>query len=112
MSERGRELRRLRQQAGLSQVELARRLGIVAPVLSAYERGRREPRVDVFFRAVHEMGFRIEFVPRRGIELAVPDAHERAVVLVRVCGLGMALPRRDRGPLRYPRFADLAGVRA
>ncbi|MFM7872461.1 MAG: helix-turn-helix domain-containing protein, partial [Actinomycetota bacterium] len=36
----GKTLRDLRKQAGLSQVEVARRAEIVATVLSAYERGR------------------------------------------------------------------------
>lgn len=106
----GTELRRLRLSAGLSQTELARRLKVPASVLSAYENGKREPKVDIFFHAVEAAGFRIEYVPaerRSKLELVVPDAKEKAAILLQVCGLAMALPRRDRGELTFPPFRTL-----
>ncbi|MDT0203442.1 helix-turn-helix transcriptional regulator [Nocardioides sp. AE5] len=100
---RGTQLRGLRIRAGLSQTEAAERIGIPAPVLSAYERGRREPRVDIFFRATEALGFRIDITPVPAtLDLRVPDAAEKATLLARVCAIGMALPRRDRGPLLFP----------
>ena len=102
---RGTDLRGLRQRAGLSQAEMAARLGITASVLSAYERGRREPRVDIFFKAVDAAGFHVDYVAKSGgspRRWTVPNAAEKAEVLARVAALGMALPRRDRGPLAYP----------
>ncbi len=107
VTHRGTTLRTLRERAGLSQMEVAGRIGIPASVLSAYERGRREPRVDVFFRAVEATGFGIDFAPRpRQLDLRAPDAETKATILQRVCALGMALPRRDRGPLSYPPARD------
>lgn len=53
----GQTLRDLRLDAGLSQVEVARRAGIVATVLSAYERGRRQPSVEVAGRLIEVMGY-------------------------------------------------------
>lgn len=106
----GTELRRLRQEAGLSQVELARRLGVPASVLSAYENGKREPKVDIFFAAVDAAGFAIEFVPatrKPQIELVVPDAEVKAAILIQVCAIAMAMPSRDRGELRFPPFRTL-----
>ena len=107
---RGTDLRGLRQRAGLTQAEMAKRLGIPASVLSAYERGRREPRVDIFFRAVDVAGFHVDYVakssgsPRRW---TVPNADEKNNVLMIVCGLAQALPQRDRGPLTFPSFDRL-----
>lgn len=102
---RGTDLLGLRQRAGLTQAEMADRLGISASVLSAYERGRREPRVDIFFRAVDVAGFHVDYVEKsqdRPRLWTVPNAEEKAEVLVRVAALGMALPRRDRGALAFP----------
>lgn len=104
-------LRTLRERAGLSQAEVAGRIGIPASVLSAYERGRREPRVDIFFRAVEATGFAVEFAPQPArLDLRVPDAAAKAAVLERVCALGMALPRRDRAPSPILRHAHGASA--
>ena len=43
----GRRIALLRRQAGLSQAELADRLGISPSAVGMYEQGRREPSVDV-----------------------------------------------------------------
>jgi predicted nucleotidyltransferase/DNA-binding XRE family transcriptional regulator len=53
-----------RRQAGLSQAELARRAGISQPVVSAYERGRREPSLATARRLVEATGheLRLEVV--------------------------------------------------
>lgn len=102
---RGTDLRGLRQRAGMTQVEMAERLGITPSVLSAYERGRREPRVDIFFKAVEVAGFHVDYVSRSQTShrrWTVPNAEEKAEVLARVAAVGMALPRRDRGPLTFP----------
>lgn len=110
---RGTDLLGLRQRAGLSQAEMADRLGITASVLSAYERGRREPRVDIFFRAVDAAGFHVDYVEKaqdRPRLWTVPNAQEKATVLARVAALGMALPRRDRGPLTFPHDLWTEGV--
>lgn len=106
-------LRDLRERAGLTQAQLAARIGITVSVLSAYENGRREPRADIFIRAAEAAGFDVDFVPRASddLQLRVPHAGDRASVLAMVCGTAMALPNRDRGPLRYPPFASF-GVSA
>lgn len=101
----GQRLRGLRERAGLTQAELARRAGLTTSVLSAYENGRREPRVDVFFRLVELAGFDISYDERPDADprwSVVPDAEEKASVLERVCGMASELPQRDRGALEFP----------
>ncbi|THV16195.1 helix-turn-helix transcriptional regulator [Nocardioides caeni] len=107
---RGTDLRGLRQRAGLTQAEMAGRLGIAASVLSAYEKGRREPRVDIFFKAVEVAGFHVDYVAKtqhRPRLWTVPNAQEKAQVLLLVCATAQALPQRDRGPLLFPPFRTL-----
>jgi predicted nucleotidyltransferase len=49
-------LRRARALSGLSQSELARRAGVSQPVISAYERGRREPGLSTLVKLVNATG--------------------------------------------------------
>ncbi|MFM7125657.1 MAG: helix-turn-helix domain-containing protein [Actinomycetota bacterium] len=92
----GKALRDLRKQAGLSQVEVARRAGMVATVLSAYERGRRQPSVEIAGRIIEVMGYDITFVRRLD-----PEVQGRR--LVDVLMLAEALPYRPR-PLATARL--------
>lgn len=92
----GRTLRDLRLNSGLSQVEVARRVGIVATVLSAYERGRRQPSVEIAGRIIEAMGYDITFVRRL-------DPQVQGRRLVDVLTLAEALPYRPR-PLATARW--------
>ena len=92
----GQTLRDLRLNAGLSQVEVARRAGIVATVLSAYERGRRQPSVEVAGRIIEAMGYDITFIRRL-------DPEVQARRLVDVLTLAEALPFHPR-PLATARW--------
>jgi transcriptional regulator with XRE-family HTH domain len=67
----GPALRRLRQLRGLKQVQVAARSGCSKAQVSAYERGKRLPRVDTLFRLLDAMGCRardfgraVEYVER------------------------------------------------
>lgn len=103
-------LRSLRERAGLTQAELASRAGLTTSVLSAYENGRREPRVDVFFRLVELAGYDVAYDARPDADPAwfvVPGAAEKASALAMVTGMVMAFPLRERGPLLFPPFAAL-----
>lgn len=100
-------LRSLRERAGLTQVELASRAGLTTSVLSAYENGRREPRVDVFFRLVELAGYDVAYAARPDADpgwFVVPDATAKASILERVCAVGMVMPHRQRGALEFPPF--------
>jgi hypothetical protein len=88
-----------RRDAGLTQVELARRARMPQPVVSAYERGRREPSVAALARLVRAAGFDLALVPARG-----PDPAAAGATLVDLLGLADALPKPRRRRLRYPRL--------
>ncbi len=55
-------IRRTRLEANLTQTELATRLGIAQPNLSAIETGRRKPRADLVARVLSETGFELDAV--------------------------------------------------
>jgi transcriptional regulator with XRE-family HTH domain len=81
----GTTLRRLRLESGRQQGEVAASVGIPGPVLSAYERGRRQPGLEIAQRIVAELGWAIELRP-----LPAPD--RQAARLVEVLALVDAFP--------------------
>ena len=85
----GATLRALRQRAEQTQAEVASVTGIPVTVLSAYERGRRQPGLDAAARIIAALGFRVEFVP------AITPAVQ-AQRLEDVLTLAGALPYRPR----------------
>jgi transcriptional regulator with XRE-family HTH domain len=87
-----------RRDAGLTQAQLARRSGITQSVLSAYERGRRQPSVAALARILEAAGFALQL--RRNV-----DPSRAGRLLVDVLDLADALPKRPRGELRYPRLS-------
>jgi transcriptional regulator with XRE-family HTH domain len=52
-------LRKVRETRGLTQAEVARMAGIAQPNLSAYERDRRMPTIDVFNRILATCGYEL-----------------------------------------------------
>ncbi|MEZ2370578.1 helix-turn-helix domain-containing protein [Arthrobacter sp. Y-9] len=115
-------VREIREAAGLSQAELARRSGVAQPNIAAYEAGRRKPSVDMVNR------LRAATLPLPHDALAdhrtdlVDLAHHYGLVNVRVFG---SVARRDDRPgsdldllvtrpagmglLTLAKFADEAG---
>ena len=58
-------LRRARQSAGLSQVELAARAGVAQSVISAYEAGRRQPSLPTLTALIDATGYELTVGIRR-----------------------------------------------
>ncbi len=52
-----------RKEAGLTQEELAKRLGVDKGYISRVERGLTEPMVSTFYRLAAALGFRVDLVP-------------------------------------------------
>ena len=73
-----------RLRAGLSQRQLAARLGVSQPVIAAYEAGRRQPTVDNLIRIVRAAGFETR------IGIGPPDDHDEVLT-----ALEQQRPRED-----------------
>lgn len=79
-------LERARREAGLTQAQLAELAGTSHPTLSAYERGRKVPRLDTVERILIHTGHELSIMPARhytwhkvgrGRPFAVPSALPR-----------------------------------
>lgn len=58
-------IRQCREHAGITQAELARRLGTTQSAVSRWERGHETPRVDTLGRVLQECGFEVDLTFRR-----------------------------------------------
>jgi transcriptional regulator with XRE-family HTH domain len=103
----GELLRSIRRRRGLTQADLAFRAATSQPVVSAYERGRRDPTFGTLRRLVEAAGERLQI----GAEVVAdgpPPAdslEEHARRLVDVLLLADAIPARPRRRvLRAPRL--------
>lgn len=88
--------------SGLSQAELARRVGMPRSVVNAYVRGKREPGANALQRLAAAAGLNLELSPRK----APVDVDRASQILVQVLELAEALPFRPRPELGYPRLPD------
>lgn len=85
----GETLFALRRRAGRTQVDVAEAVGIPASVLSAYERGRRQPSLANAARIIDALGYSMKFD-------FVLDPAEQARRLCEVLELAEALPYEPR----------------
>lgn len=58
----GARIAALRREAGLSQTELAQKLGISASAVGMYEQSRREPSVQMLLRLADEFGVSVDYL--------------------------------------------------
>lgn len=91
----GEVLATLRRRCGRTQAEVAAATGIPASVLSAYERGRRQPSLSMASRIIDALGYAVKFD-------FVLDPAEQARRLRDVLELAEALPYEPR-PLAVAR---------
>jgi transcriptional regulator with XRE-family HTH domain len=93
----GELLRSTRMANGLTQAELARRAHTSQPVISAYERNRRDPTMGTLRRLIAAGGGRLRIESRPMPQLRPPvDLEEHARRLVDVLSLADAVPVRAR----------------
>jgi transcriptional regulator with XRE-family HTH domain len=100
----GELLRRIREESGLSQAELARRAGMPRSVLSAYEHGHRQPAVAALARIAGAAGLELGV----GLPAAGLDTARAGEILAQVLDLAEQLPQRRRGELAYPALIRFA----
>lgn len=62
MRMRGARIAALRRQAGMSQAELARQLGVSPSAVGMYEQGRREPSSDVLVQLGKIFGVSVDYI--------------------------------------------------
>lgn len=101
-------IHQVRDQAGLSQAELARRAGITRSVMNVYEKGKREPSAEMLSRILNAAGYMLTVKP---IEPPV-DTARAGRILEQVIGLAEALPYRPKPTNEYPPLAAAIGGRA
>src|SRR3954447_20789834 len=95
-------IRVVRIRAGLTQAELASRAGTSQPVVSAYERGQRDPGFATLRKLVEAGGAQlaVDAITRRTGDVTPPaDIREHATRLIDVLSLADAIPAKKRGPL-------------
>jgi transcriptional regulator with XRE-family HTH domain len=96
-------IRELRRSAGLTQDALARRADVPRPVLSAYERGRRQPSVAMLARLCRAAGKRLALAPH-------VDPARNAARFIDALTLVDAMPPRPRRRAPLPHPVTWAGV--
>lgn len=104
-------LRTVRRRRGLTQAEVARRAGTSQPVVSAYERGHRDPTFGTLRRLIEASGeeVRLDAAPARSDLPPPASVEEHARRLLDVLSLADAIPRR-RAPsptLKAPRLVSV-----
>ncbi|MGB2758016.1 MAG: helix-turn-helix transcriptional regulator [Acidimicrobiia bacterium] len=108
-------IRTARNRAGLTQAQLAARLGTYQPVISAYENGQREPSIEMLRRIVGGAGSQLRIELKRcesstsGVvsdDLALTSPRHHADALVDVLLLADALPAGRRRKLEFPGIAS------
>jgi transcriptional regulator with XRE-family HTH domain len=102
-------IKAVRRRRGLTQADLARRAGTSQPVISAYERGHRDPTYGTLQRLVVAAGERLQLeagLPHA--DLPPPaDVHEHARRLLDVLSLADAIRSPRRSPvLSAPRLVS------
>jgi transcriptional regulator with XRE-family HTH domain len=100
----GELIREIRRESGLRQAELARRAALPRSVVSAYERGHRQPGVDALARLVAAAGLEL----RVGPSTSPVDPVRAGQILGQVLDLAESLPGRRRGELSYPPLSRFA----
>ena len=59
----GESIKRVRKKVGLTQAELAAKIGTNKSYISRVETGRTEPKVSTFYRIASALGLNVELTP-------------------------------------------------
>ena len=102
-------LRSSRTRSGLTQAEVARRAGTSQPVVSACERGHRDPSVATLRRLIGAAGGRLEIRSVVEVDDGSPpvDLADHGRRLVDVLLLADAIPARPKAAFDAPRMRSV-----
>jgi transcriptional regulator with XRE-family HTH domain len=84
-TEIGNQIKSIRKSLGMTQLELARRLGWNNSRLTNYERGYRQPRADVLRLIANELGCSVTDLVEPEKNLQVKKVPQQKVVEKQVC---------------------------
>ena len=101
-------LQEARRRSGLSRRKLAQCGGTSASTLAAYESGTSVPAVSTLDRLLRAAGFEVEVNLRKA---SPNDEQELTEKIEALFSFVDALPRRQRGPLTYPKFGAMRAPR-
>ena len=87
-----------RKAAGLSQADLAERVGIHRSAVTMYETGAREPGAEIFLRLLTATGAAVESM-RPSMRI---DCWRNSAVFTSLTSVLESVPIKPAGPLRYP----------
>jgi transcriptional regulator with XRE-family HTH domain len=90
-------LAQIRKERGMSQLELAAKIGIAQPNISDYERGNVRPSLDIFVALLRTLNASADQL--LGLETAPPQPVLKDKKLLQHVALIEKLPRRDREAL-------------
>lgn len=101
-------IRTARRRRGLTQAQLASRIGTSQPVISAYEHGTRDPSTATLRRIVAGTGERLALTlaerPSDTITLPTREAHAAALIDVLLLADAIPIRRRATLPAAFPRI--------
>lgn len=97
----------LRKEAGLSQQELAKRLGVSASAIGMYEQGRREPSAQTLVNMARTFGVSTDFLLTGQAENAAEGDALCRVLLDRVTSADKRLEQRPDRPFSRQELAVL-----
>ena len=66
-------IKQLRESAGLTQAELARRLGVPQPQVARWESGRRHAKIDSLQRIADALGLNLQVIFSAGVPTKNPE---------------------------------------
>lgn len=103
----GRRIGALRRERGLSQAELAARLGISASAMGMYEQGRREPSVDTLVALARELDVTTDYLLTGKPDSRMDEEAYSRMLQHLVNAADLQLDRRQKRPFSRQELAVL-----
>ena len=97
----------LRREAGLSQAELAARLGVSPSAMGMYEQGRREPAAELLVALARELKVTTDFLLTGQVTVAAEADALTSMILGRVTTADRRLENRPDRPFSREELAVL-----